>query len=105
MTASVLTIARGRAAHLANLVRGLARQTELPSELVIVRMQPEAYELPDAPFPVRQIELIRDSLPLAEARNLAVREARGDELLFLDAEGYVTQGKGPAQPSARPRTA
>lgn len=86
MTASVLTIARGRDAHLANLVRGLARQTELPSELVIVRMQETPYDLPEAPFPVRQVELVSDDLPLAQARNLAAREAKGDELLFLDVD-------------------
>ncbi|PSK88694.1 GT2 family glycosyltransferase [Limimaricola soesokkakensis] len=86
MTASVLTIARGRDAHLANLVRGLSRQTEMPTELVIVRMQEATYALPDAPFPVRQVALIRDSLPLAEARNLAAGEAQGNELLFLDVD-------------------
>lgn len=86
MTASVLTIARGRDAHLTNLVRGLARQTELPSELVIVRMQETPYDLPEAPFPVRQVELVSDNLPLAQARNLAAREAKGDELLFLDVD-------------------
>ena len=86
MTASVLTIARGRDAHLTNLVRGLARQTELPSELVIVRMQETPYDLPEAPFPVRQVELVSDNLPLAQARNLAAREAEGDELLFLDVD-------------------
>ena len=90
MTASVLTIARGRAAHLANMVRGLGRQTERPVELVIVRMQAEPYDLPQVPFPVRQIELLRDSLPLAEARNIAAREAQGDELLFLDVDCIPT---------------
>ena len=39
MTISVCTIARGRDAHLRNLIAGLAQQTVSPQELVIAYMQ------------------------------------------------------------------
>ncbi|ONF45523.1 sugar transferase, partial [Methylobacterium radiotolerans] len=40
-SASVLTLVRHREEHLRNLMRGLARQTVAPLELVIAWMQPE----------------------------------------------------------------
>lgn len=88
---SVLTIAAGRAAHLANLVRGLARQTEPPAELIVARMQFEPYrDLPAAPFPVRQVPVAApedgQGMPLALARNTAGAAAAGDLLVFLDAD-------------------
>ncbi|WP_116083897.1 galactosyltransferase-related protein [Tropicimonas sp. IMCC34011] len=83
---SVLTIARGRDAALANVVRGLCRQTVLPDELVIARMQDAPYELPDAPFPIRQIHVSGEELPLSNARNAAARAATRDSLVFLDAD-------------------
>ncbi len=88
---SVLTIAAGRAAHLANLVRGLAQQSEPPCELIVARMQFEPYrDLPAAPFPVRQIPVAAPEdgagMPLALARNTAGAAAAGDLLIFLDAD-------------------
>ncbi len=84
-TLSVLTIGRGRADHLRNVVRGLARQTVLPVELVVAHMQPDPYEnLPSAPFPIRQVRVPGDDLPLARARNAAAAAAAGDILLFVD---------------------
>lgn len=87
MTVSVLTIARGRAAHLANLMRGLARQTVLPDELVIGAMAAAPYDdLPEMPFPVRQLLVPGDPIPLARARNAVANAATGDALLFLDVD-------------------
>jgi hypothetical protein len=43
---SVITLARGRAEHLVNVVHGLNRQTMLPTELIIGAMQDEPYHLP-----------------------------------------------------------
>lgn len=86
MNISVCTLAFGRAKHLANLVRGLALSTKLPGELVIALMQPERYQLPDAPFPIRQIVLGTQGIPLAEARNRAAKEALGENLIFLDVD-------------------
>ena len=84
---SILTLARGRASHLANVVRGLMRQTVMPLELVVGRMQDAPYDLPDAPFPIRQIAIAEsNSLPLAEARNAVARAAKGQVLAFVDVD-------------------
>ena len=83
-TASVVTIAGGRADHLCNLVLGLCRQADLTAELVIAVMQDAPYALPEAPFPVRQVMVPGTPLPLAKARNAAARAATGQALIFLD---------------------
>jgi GT2 family glycosyltransferase len=84
---SVLTILRGREAHLANVLRGLSRQTAAPDEMVIAVMgdAPVRVEV-ETPFPVRQVLVPGEPLPLAEARNAAAREARGDVLVFVDVD-------------------
>lgn len=87
MTVSVLTIARGRDAHLANLVLGLSRQEAPPLELVVGVMDERRYEgLPDAPFPIRQIHIPGEPPRLAAARNAAAAAAIGDDLVFLDVD-------------------
>ncbi len=92
---SVLTIARGREAHLANVLKGLAMQAELPAEVVIAAMQEAPYEgLPAVPFPVRQVHATRPDgeLPLAAARNAAARAARGEVLAFVDVDCIPAPG-------------
>jgi hypothetical protein len=96
LSISVVTLAQGRSAHLANMVLGLMRQTQRPLELVVARMQAEPYNLPEAPFPIRQIALPADPLPLAAARNRAVAEAVGEGILMgevLYLPGDATQGE------------
>ncbi|MCJ8141243.1 glycosyltransferase family 2 protein [Falsirhodobacter halotolerans] len=84
---SVLTIAKGRDAHLKNMMLGLARQTVPPVELIIAHMQDTPYaDLPDMPFPVRQIAVTGAELPLARARNVAAGAASGAMLVFLDVD-------------------
>ena len=84
---SVLTIARGREAHLRNLVLGLERQTCPPAELLIGVMQEEPYDdLPPTRFPIRQIPVLGGELPLAAARNAVARHAACDALAFLDVD-------------------
>ena len=86
-SASVLTIARGRDAHLRNLVRGLTHQSHPPRELVIGVMQDDAYAgLPETDFPIRQILVRSEELPLARARNAVAEAATGDVLVFLDVD-------------------
>ncbi|MGB3556160.1 MAG: galactosyltransferase-related protein [Jannaschia sp.] len=86
-SASILTLARGREAHLRNVVLGLTHQTVLPKELVIGVMQVEPYlTLPAAPFPIRQVHVVADELPLARARNTVAREAIGNVLIFVDVD-------------------
>lgn len=86
-TVSALTIARGRADHLRNLIRGLAQQTQPPVDLIVGVMQPEPFgDLPDAPFPIRQILVPGDELPLARARNAVAAEGLGEVLAFIDVD-------------------
>ncbi|GGB40876.1 glycosyl transferase family A [Sphingomonas metalli] len=91
-TVSVVTLAKGRADHLANVVRGLSRQTQPPVELIVAVMQDELYVLPNAPFPIRQMSVTADALPLAAARNAAARAASGELLVFLDMDCIPTPG-------------
>lgn len=86
MNISVCTLAHGRDEHLSNLVKGLLRSEIQPDELVIAVMQEREYDLPDAPFPIRQIMLGGRTIPLAAARNRAADEASGDLLAFLDVD-------------------
>lgn len=84
---SVLTLVRGRAAHLAKLMEGLNRQSCPPDELVIAYMQDyPAACLPDTDFPVRTVFVPGDPMPLAAARNRAAAAASGALLLFLDVD-------------------
>lgn len=84
---SALTIASGRAAHLANVIRGLARQSHPPVELIIGVMQDHDYDdLPDSPFPIRQIRAAAPELPLARARNAVADAATGEALVFVDVD-------------------
>lgn len=84
---SALTIASGRAAHLANVVRGLRRQTHPPLELVIGVMQDCYYQdLPKCGFPIRQIRITGPELPLARARNAVADAASGEALVFVDVD-------------------
>ena len=90
MTVSVVTLAKGRPEHLVNLVHGLAQQTLLPAELIVAVMQEAPYDLPAAPFPIRQMHVVADALPLAAARNAAARAAVGEHLVFLDMDCIPT---------------
>ena len=84
---SVLTLAKGRAEHLRNVARGLAEQILPPAEFVVGYMQDDPYDLPDLPFPVRQVRVFGDhALPLAAARNAVARAAAGEVLAFVDVD-------------------
>lgn len=83
-TVSVVTLAKGRPDHLRNVILGLSRQSQMPAELIVAVMQDESYELAAASFPIRQIMMADDHLPLAAARNAAAQAATGESLVFLD---------------------
>ncbi|GJD46055.1 hypothetical protein AFCDBAGC_3935 [Methylobacterium cerastii] len=85
-TVSVVTLAKGRPAHLRNVLRGLERQTQKPAEFVVAVMQDAPYDLPEVGFPVRQILVPGTELPLAAARNRGVAAAGGDAVVFLDVD-------------------
>ncbi|WMS44537.1 galactosyltransferase-related protein [Acuticoccus sp. MNP-M23] len=87
MTVSVCTIARGRERHLCNLINGLAAQSLAPAELIIGAMQEEPFgNLPETPFPIRQVPVPGERIPLAAARNVIAACARGVVLVFLDVD-------------------
>ncbi|WP_182086571.1 galactosyltransferase-related protein [Aureimonas sp. ME7] len=87
MQASVLTLVRGRRAHLQRLMEGLASQTRKPAELVIAWMQDEPFaDLPDPGCPVRHVMVPGDPMPLARARNRAAGAAACELLIFLDVD-------------------
>ena len=84
---SVLTLVKNRPTHLGRLVEGLQRSRATPLELVIVDMSDDPVVVePFCGFPVTVVRLSADGLPLAQARNLAARHARGSVLLFLDVD-------------------
>lgn len=85
MSASVITLNKGRDAHLARLLEGLSRGA-LPALCVVVEMGREPPPLPDYGFPIRRVVLNDEGLPLARARNAGRRAATGEHLVFLDVD-------------------
>ncbi|WP_206362012.1 glycosyltransferase family 2 protein [Sphingomonas montana] len=91
MRISVLTLVRGRRAHLERLMAGLAQQTRLADEFVIAFMEDATPgDLPALPLPVRTVLVPGDPMPLARARNRAVATATGDLLILLDVDCIPT---------------
>lgn len=85
--ASVLTLVRGRQAHLDALVEGLRQQYRHDIELVIASMQPEPPAIAEGlPFPVTIVPVPGERLPLAAARNAAATRAQSERLIFLDVD-------------------
>ncbi|KQT61016.1 glycosyl transferase [Methylobacterium sp. Leaf456] len=91
-TVSVVTLAKGRPAHLRNVLRGLERQTQKPADFVVAVMQDAPYDLPEVGFPVRQIHVQSTELPLAAARNRGVAASSGEAIAFLDVDCIPTPG-------------
>jgi GT2 family glycosyltransferase len=83
---SVCTLAHGREAHLANLVRGLDASETAPAELVVAVLDHRPYDLPRSAVPVRQIVMGDAGIALARARNAAASAATGELLVFLDVD-------------------
>lgn len=81
---SLITLARGTANDLANMMRGVAQQRLRPFEMIVVALQHQPFELPELPFPVTQMRFTAGISRLAGARNAAAMAASGDALVFLD---------------------
>jgi len=86
---AVVTIAHGRAAHLAAQQASLGRQTQAPDAYVVVAMDdpaPRQWHPRTGPLPdVVEVPAQDGRLPLAHARNVGVRRARelGAEVVVL----------------------
>jgi len=92
MTLSILTLVKNRTGHLLNQLEGLA-QSDVPlHEIVVLDMSDDPIRLQPTDLPICSVRLETFGLPLARARNLAAREARGDQLLFLDVDCIPTPG-------------
>lgn len=82
---SILTIVHQRRQALVKLIQGLERSRRKPDQLVIVYMNETPYKLPKTSFPLINQSIFHPThLPLAQARNQAVRAATNDDLIFLD---------------------
>lgn len=87
MKVSALTLVRHRREHLINLIVSLEAQQQRPDELIIAWMQPEPEaDLPQTRFPIRHVMVEGEALPLAKARNQAVKAASHEALIFLDVD-------------------
>ena len=82
---TVITLNKGRDAHLARLLEGLARGPH-PEACVVVEMGANPAPLPDLGFPIRRVHLEAAGLPLARARNAGRRAATTERLVFLDVD-------------------
>lgn len=91
MGTSVITLNKGRRAHLLRVIEGLGRGP-VPDELVVVEMGGDDAALPEPGFPVRRIFLDRGDLPLAAARNAGRQAARGACLVYLDVDCIPSPG-------------
>lgn len=85
---SVLTIVHKRHRALMNLLNGLAKNSVLPKELVIVYINERAYALEDDyPFAINTLEIeTKGDLNLAEARNIAIKNSSSLFNIFLDVD-------------------
>lgn len=85
MSTAVVTLNKGRGAHLARLLEGLERGTP-PEACVVVEMGGDDTPLAERSFPIARIPFAHGGLPLAAARNAGRRAARAQTLVFLDVD-------------------
>ena len=93
MKISVITTLYNRPEHIRLLAAALALQTRVPDELVVAddgsdeaTAEALAHLLPSCGFPAKVVRQEKDGYRLSAARNMAIRAATGDYLLFLDCD-------------------
>ncbi|MGH1569997.1 glycosyltransferase family 2 protein [Methylobacterium sp. P31] len=91
MSTAVITLNKGRRAHLNRLLEGLGRGTP-PDTCVVVEIGGDEAPFPPLPFPVERVPFPHAGLPLAAARNAGRRAARADTLIFLDVDCIPSAG-------------
>ncbi|WP_231489794.1 glycosyltransferase family 2 protein [Pedobacter sp. Leaf170] len=83
---SVVTIVKNRQPALENVIIGLSQNTRLPNELIVIHMNEEPYNLKNQAFEIEAITMCGKGLPLAAARNFAIKHATFEHVIFLDAD-------------------
>ena len=85
---SVITIVKGRQAHLSNMIKGIRRSSVIPREVIIVGIgeEPELEDFEDLPLKIYSLDSVAKSLPIGEARNLGASKATTNNLIFLDVD-------------------
>lgn len=91
MSTAVITLNKGRGAHLARLLEGLGRGAP-PDACIVVEMGGDDEPLPDLSFPIERVAFAREGLPLAAARNAGRRAATCEKLVFLDVDCIPSAG-------------
>ena len=93
MKISVITTIYNRPDHLRLLVASLAAQTRPPDELIVADDGSDSATVAGierlrtaADLPITVVQQEKDGFRAAAARNLGMRAARGDYLLFLDCD-------------------
>lgn len=84
---SVIIPTMNRPKDLERCIRSIAAQTRLPDELVVVDdgdLDPAPFEALLAGRPTRLVYVKKDHKGLARSRNVGIRHASGDVLVFLD---------------------
>jgi GT2 family glycosyltransferase len=91
MSVAVITLNKGRRAHLTRLLEGLGRGAP-PDSCIVVEIGGDTAPFPALPFPVERVPFPHAGLPLAAARNAGRRAARADTLVFLDVDCIPSAG-------------
>ena len=84
----MITIVKGREAHLHNLLQGIKRSSLQPDEIRIVAIDdlPDLTDFQDLPIEISKISSKGANLPIAEARNIGSQNSKYDHLIFLDVD-------------------
>lgn len=85
MSTVVITLNKGRRAHLERLLEGLGRGSP-PETCIVVEIGGDEAPFPSLPFPVERVPFPHPGLPLAAARNAGRRAAHAETLVFLDVD-------------------
>jgi GT2 family glycosyltransferase len=91
VSTAVITLNKGRRAHLDGLLAGLGRGAP-PDACIVVEIGGDDAPFPQLPFPVERVAFPHAGLPLAAARNAGRRAATAEILIFLDVDCIPSAG-------------
>ena len=85
MTFSLVTLVKGRYQQLNNLLEAVSDSTRVPQEIIVVKMDDEAWQAPsNLNLQVDTLTMNEQGLPLAKARNKGMAAATQENVVFLD---------------------